>query len=227
MSNKKWRAASGRLCDNNSRMFSLAKLFGKEDRFFELLEASADEARNSVIALVKLCSEPGKPGSMEEFVQSRRNDKKITQQISEALTTTFVTSLEREDIETLSNALYKIPKTVEKFGERMTLAPQLVQGVDFSRQTALIQLAVETLDTMVRGLRRPDLVQVKSLNDRLQQLEGDADKAILETLRDLYNGKYEPHRIVLLKDLFELLERVIDRCRDAGNVVTHIVLKNS
>jgi uncharacterized protein Yka (UPF0111/DUF47 family) len=28
-----------------------------------------------------------------------------------------------------------------------------------------------------------------------------------------------------LKDLYELLEKVIDRCRDAGNVVTHIVLK--
>lgn len=208
-------------------MFSLARLFGKEDRFFELLEASADEARHSVQALVKLCSRAGQPDSLEEFAASRRADKQITQQISVALTNTFVTSLEREDIEALSTALYKIPKTVEKFGERMTLAPHFVQGVDFSRQTALIELAVETLVTMVRGLRRPDIAQVKSLNDRLQQLEGDADKAILELLRDLYSGKYEPHRIVLLKDLFELLERVIDRCRDAGNVVTHIVLKAS
>lgn len=208
-------------------MFSLAKFFGKEDRFFELLEASADEARHSVQALVKLCTSVEHPGSLEEFTASRRNDKRITQEISEALTVTFVTSLEREDIEALSNALYKIPKTVEKFGERMTLAPEFVRGVDFSRQTALIQLAMETLVTMVRSLRRPDIAQVKSLNDRLQQLEGDADKAVLELLRQLYTGGYEPHRIVLLKDLFELLERVIDRCRDAGNVVTHIVLKNS
>jgi uncharacterized protein len=208
-------------------MFSLAKFFGKEDRFFELLEASADEARHSVQALVKLCTNVEHPGSLEEFIASRRNDKRITQEISEALTVTFVTSLEREDIEALSNALYKIPKTVEKFGERITLAPEFVRGVDFSRQTALIQLAMETLVTMVRSLRRPDLAQVKSLNDRLQQLEGDADKAVLELLRQLYTGGYEPHRVVLLKDLFELLERVIDRCRDAGNVVTHIVLKNS
>jgi hypothetical protein len=27
--------------------------------------------------------------------------------------------------------------------------------------------------------------------------------------------------------LYELMEKVIDRCRDAGNVVMHIVLKNS
>ncbi len=208
-------------------MFSLARLFGKEDRFFALLEASAEEARHSVQAMVKLSKAAGEPGSLEEFAESRRADKKITQEISEALTTTFVTSIEREDIEALSNALYKIPKTVEKFGERLNIAPEQVQGVDFSRQTALIELAVETLVTMVRGLRRPDLEQVKSLNSRLQQLEGDADKAVLELMRDVYCGKHPLQRALLLKDLFELLEKVIDRCRDAGNVVTHIVLKNS
>lgn len=208
-------------------MFSLARFFGKEDRFFELLEASAEEARHSVQAMVKLAKNAGQPGSLEEFSASRRKDKQITQEISEALTTTFVTSLEREDIESLSNALYKIPKTVEKFAERVSLAPDQVRGVDFSRQTALIELAVETLVTMVRGLRRPDLAQIKSLNDRLQQLEGDADKAVLELLREVYQGRHAPHKTVLLKDLFDLLEKVIDRCRDAGNVVTHIVLKNS
>ncbi len=35
-------------------MFSLQRLLGKEDKFFTLLEASAEEARTSVQALVKL-----------------------------------------------------------------------------------------------------------------------------------------------------------------------------
>ncbi|PYM09779.1 MAG: pit accessory protein, partial [Verrucomicrobia bacterium] len=34
-------------------------------------------------------------------------------------------------------------------------------------------------------------------------------------------------KVIALKDLYELLEKVIDRCRDAGNVINHIVLKNS
>jgi uncharacterized protein Yka (UPF0111/DUF47 family) len=32
---------------------------------------------------------------------------------------------------------------------------------------------------------------------------------------------------MLVKDLFELLEKAIDRCRDVGNVIYSIVLKNS
>ena len=31
----------------------------------------------------------------------------------------------------------------------------------------------------------------------------------------------------MLKDLYELMEKVYDRCRDAGNVVSTIVLKYS
>src|SRR3954454_659155 len=84
-------------------MFSLQKLLGKEDKFFNLLEASAEEARASVQALVKLNKNPDQPTLLYEFIQSRRKDKQITAQISEAVYTTFVTALEREDIQELSN----------------------------------------------------------------------------------------------------------------------------
>ena len=50
---------------------------------------------------------------------------------------------------------------------------------------------------------------------------------MLEFLRELYSGRYEALRAIVIRDVFELMEKVIDRCRDAGNVVTHIVLKNS
>ena len=36
-----------------------------------------------------------------------------------------------------------------------------------------------------------------------------------------------PLKRMVIRDLYELMEKVIDRCRDAGNVVMHIVLKNS
>src|SRR5215510_10172967 len=115
-------------------MFSLQRLLGKEDMFFELLEASAQEAHNSVQSLVKLGKALDQPVALEEFARARRKDKEITSQIRNAVYTTFVTALEREDIEALCNALYRIPKTAEKFSERMALAPHQVQGVDFSVQ---------------------------------------------------------------------------------------------
>jgi hypothetical protein len=209
-------------------MFSLQRLLGKEDMFFELLEASAQEAHNSVQTLVKLSNDLDKPHALAEFAASRRKDKQITRKITEAVYTTFVTALEREDIEALSNALYKIPKTIEKFGERSLLAPQQVKGVNFSQQINLVDKATNAVLEMVKSLRRGvNLDEIKQLNDKLQQVEGEADSAIMDLYRDLFGGTHDPIQVIVLKDLYELLEKAIDRCRDAGNVISHIVLKNS
>jgi len=81
---------------------------------------------------------------------------------------------------------------------------------------------------MVKALRDGmNLEKIRDLNDKLQFLEGEADDQMLILYKDLFSGKYEPVQVILLKDLYELLEKMIDRCRDAGNVVAHIVLKNS
>jgi uncharacterized protein Yka (UPF0111/DUF47 family) len=209
-------------------MFSLQLLLGKKDKFFDLLEASAQEARTSVEALVKLIANPTQTTLSYEFVQSRRKEKELRGQISELVYTTFVTSLEREDIERLSNALYRIPKTVEKFANRLILTPQHVQDVDFTKQGQLLAEATATVLEMVQSLRRGvNLEEIRRLNDKMQYLEGEADKAILELLRDLFSGKQEATTVIVRKDLFELLEKIIDRCRDVGNIISNITLKNS
>jgi uncharacterized protein len=214
--------------DNQSTMFSLQKLLGKEDKFFTLLEASAEEARKSVQTLVKLSKNFDKPVQQDEFAYSRRKDKQITQEISNAVYTTFITALEREDIEELSNALYKIPKTVEKFSERVLIAPQHARGVDFSKQISFLERATDLVLELVKLLRTGmNLENVKELNDKLQFLEGEADKQMMALYKDLFNGKHDPVQVIVLKDLYELLEKIIDRCRDAGNVIAHIALKHS
>jgi len=208
-------------------MFSIQTLFGREDKFFDLLEASAEEARSSVRALVAL-TKIRQPGSLDPFIESRRKDKKITEQISEGLVRTFVTMLEREDIQSLSNALYKVPKTAEKFAEHYSLVAGRIPGADFSSQMELLEQATDTLLAMVKRLRHvSDLEEVKNLNSKLQVIEGQADKLMIELLRDLFNGKHDPMEVIILKDLYDLLEKIIDRCRDAGSVVSNIVLKNS
>jgi len=209
-------------------MFSLQRLLGKEDKFFTLLEASAEEARSSVQALVKLSKTLDKPVAVEEFSYSRQKDKQITREISDAVYKTFITALEREDIEELSTALYKIPKMIDKFTTRILAVPQHVRGVDFSKQISLLERATDIVLELVKCLRKGmDLERVKDLNDKLQFLESEADNHMMSLYQDLFSGKHEPMQALALKDLYEQLEKVIDRCRDAGNVIAHIALKHS
>ena len=211
-------------------MFSLRKLMGKDDRFFGLLEAAAEEARHSVRTLNQSLAGPDRALSLDELVRSRRAEKRISEEISEALINTVVTQLEREDIEMLSETLYKIPKTVEKFAERFMVSAAMVKGTDFSRHVELLEAATQQVVDMVKELSdlgAGRLDKVKQMNLRLQQIEGEGDELIIDLLRDLWSGRHEPTKVIVMKDLYELLEKVIDRCRDAGKAVTHIVLKNS
>jgi uncharacterized protein len=209
-------------------MFSLQKLLSKDAKFFDLLEASAGEARKSVTALNRILEAPAKIPSLQDFHNSKEADKKITEQINEALVNSFVTELEREDIEMLSAVLYKIPKTVEKFAERFIISGNLAKDSDFSQHTRMLETATDKVVEMVKQLRDGISVeQIKEMNGVLQKVEGDADKLILDILKDLYSGRHEPTKVLAMKDLYELLEKIIDRCRDAGNVVTHIILKHA
>jgi len=209
-------------------MFSLQTIFGKGDKFYGLLEASAAAARESTRALLELLSAPPAQRSLEKFKLARQREKNLAAQISQELVNTFVTALEREDIDALSGVLYKIPKIVEKFAERYMLACERLGEVDFISRAAMLERATEVIEEMVGLLRKGMNIDTsKALNDRLQAIEAEADRLILELYRETYARETDPMRYLILKDLFELLEKAIDRCRDAGNVLHQVVLKNS
>ena len=90
----------------------------------------------------------------------------------------------------------------------------------------MMEDATSTVVEVIRELaKKLHLEKIQDQNARLQHIEGQGDKHMLELLAEIYSGKYEPLQAMMLRDLYELMEKVIDRCRDAGNVVAHIVLK--
>lgn len=212
-------------------MISFSKLFGKDQKFFDLLEASAEEALTSTKLLsnyLQRIESYRSAADLDDFIQSRRKDKKITSRITEELCKTFVTPLEREDIEALSLALYRIPKMVEKIVERLSIYPGRLPREGFVRQAQLLGQAAEAVVFMVKQLRHgSNMEKISEANEKLQFAEGEADKYMLGLIKDLYQGSYDAKETVILQDLFEMVEKAVDRCRDAGNVVFQIVLKYS
>src|SRR5271170_282522 len=186
-------------------MFSIQQWFAKDDEFLELLKASAQDSRASIQSLKEILQGSGAPQSLEAFAATRRQDKLITARITELLARTSITSLDREDIEAIANALYKIPKTAEKFAERYSVCATQLNKTDFFRQVALAEQATDTVAVMINALEKSHFAEVNALNERLQTIEGDADKLMLQLLADLYSGQHSSLTVVILKDLYELL----------------------
>jgi len=212
-------------------MFSLKKLLGQDDKFFDLLEAGAEEAKASVAlfsGFLEAIASGSSAAKLDEFIQTRRKEKRIRHLTTEALSKTFVTPIEREDIEALSFALYRIPKQIEKIVERLSIYPGRVPHEAFKRQAELMLQAADAVTFMVKQLRGGTHIEkIREANDRLQFAEGEADKVMLGLLKDLYHGPYDAKELVILQELFEMVEQAVDRCRNAGNIVVQIVLKHS
>ncbi|MGV8941562.1 MAG: DUF47 domain-containing protein [Lysobacter sp.] len=208
-------------------MFSLQTMFGQGNQFYDLLEESAVAAHDSTRALHEMLKVAEREPALDAFKLARQRERDASEQISQELVDSFITPIEREDIEALSSSLRKINKQVEKFADRYSLALQHLGHIDFAPRAAMLEQAALVVVKMVKQLRKIKLAPMKQLNDELRSIENEADRLMLELYRDIYSGKLEPLQMFLLKEFFEILEKAIDRCREAGVVAYDIVLKNS
>lgn len=227
-------ALHGAFRDGNLRAFFsmlafIKRLLGRDERFFTLLEASAQQAHTSVRILRSLHSAIGQPNFdtvLAELDESRRKDKRIAQEITRALCATFVTPIEREDIEALANALYKIPKMTGKIGGRIAISPERFTNPHVAKQLQMLEEATAIVIRMTGLLRKiSEVEKIQAAYENLQSVEGDADKLMAGVLRDLYLGGADAKEVFIMSDIYEYLERSIDLCRDAGKVVFQVALK--
>lgn len=208
-------------------MFSLQTIFGSGKQFYTLLDEAAVAASDAAKALHSMLRDADRQPALDAFKLARLRERAASDKISQALVDSFMTPIEREDIEALGSALYKIPKQIEKFADRYSLATTHLEHIDFAPRAAMLEQAAGVLVEMVADLRHMNLDRMTALNERLRSLENEADRLMLELYRDIYSGRLDNLQMFLLKEFFEILEKAIDRCREAGVVAYQIVLKNS
>ena len=208
-------------------MFSLQTIFGSGKQFYGLLDDAAQAAHDAAHALHEMLKDPEQMQTLEAFKLARQRQRTASERINQALVDVFITPIEREDIEALGTALYKIPKQIERFADRFALARHRLEGIDFAPRAAMLEQAAEVVQKMVHDLRNMNLDRMSKLSEQLRVIENEADRLILELHRDIYSGRLDAADMFLLKEFFEILEKAIDRCREAGVVAYQIVLKNS
>jgi len=208
-------------------MFSLQTIFGSGKQFYTLLDEAAVAASDAAKALHSMLREADRQPALDAFKLARLRERAASDKISQALVDSFMTPIEREDIEALGSALYKIPKQIEKFADRYSLATTHLEHIDFAPRAAMLEQAAGVVVEMVADLRHMNLDRMTALNEKLRSLENEADRLMLELYHDIYSGRLDNLQMFLLKEFFEILEKAIDRCREAGVVAYQIVLKNS
>lgn len=212
-------------------MFKLPFLKPKDNKFCVFLESLSSEARVCALHLktfVESADAGEQARAAESITAARRRAKDITAQVTAELCRTYITPFDREDIQDIAADLYKIPKTIDKIKERLlTHGLESIKG-DFSRQIDLIVQEAEAMEDMVRELTKGfDNDRIIAKAAQLQELENKGDIVLSELLVTLFRDSTDTRDLILRKDIYDMLEKVVDRYRDAAGVALQIVLKHS
>lgn len=211
-------------------MFSLARLLPREDKFHRYLKALSHEAlvaARHLQAIVSTEDAGRRREAAAAIMACKTQAKKLSSEITQALCLTFITPFDREDIQLIASELYRIPKNIDKVREYLELH-RMTQTQELSAQANLIvqeALAMENmLATLLAGGKTQDILQQAG---QLDALENEGDEILSALLVKLLENTSDARELILRKDIYDLLERIIDRYRDAAKVALQIALKHS
>lgn len=209
----------------------MAKLLPQEDKFFELMRGLSAQAHNGA-ALLKQYVETSDPQGRilvgRSIAQCKAEAKILMARVTHEVAISFVTPFDREDIQEFASHLYKIPKTIDKIRERLELHGIHAEDSDFSRQVDLIVQEAVAMQDMVEALTRKGAAKlIIEKVDLLNDLEGRGDAVLSELLTRLFSESRDVRDLLIRKDVYDMLEKVLDRYRDAAGVALQIVLKHS
>lgn len=212
-------------------MSFLSKLLPSEDKFYVLLRAMSAQAKTGTELLRQFTQTPV-GAHREEIGQKiaacKAEAKALSAKMTREISLSFITPFDREDLQEFSSHFYKITKTIDKIRERFELHDMKSDGGDFARQVDLIVLEAAAMEEIVEALtKKGNEKAIIAKVDELHDLETRGDDVLGELLKKLFKETVDARDLILRKDIYDMLEKVLDRYRDASAVALQIVLKHS
>ena len=197
-----------------------------DDQFLNLLESQAEAAGGSVRLLSQHLD--GQPKTPDDYARVCEQVTSIGESISALLVRTIKSSLFGEDVQALTSALAEISESVAQFAERFGLLKDHPVQVDFAPQARVLAKTADLIPPLVRQLRTfAEIKKPKELNALMQKAEEESDALASASLGELCAGKDDPLKVVMLKDLYDQMQKIMDCCCRAGNLVVRMALRTA
>ena len=206
-------------------------LMPKEERFFELFARHSEAVLAGAEALRAMLGggEAVEPNC--RIVMDREHDAdEATREVLIAVRRTFITPFDRGSIRDLIasmdntiDQMQKTAKTVILFDVR-TFEPPMLEMADLIVKCA--QLVGEAVPLLQRI--SAEAVNISSLTEQISTLEGRADELHDDGLKALYRvtAKTDPMAFFIGHEIYDHLEKVVDRFDDVANVMHGIVIEH-
>jgi uncharacterized protein len=203
-------------------------LLPREEHFYDFLERQAAMAHEGAIALAAFNGEGTTAESISKTVQDieHRGDA-IVHEVEDALAKTFVTPLDREDLQKVSSELDDI-LDLTNGAARVCLLYGVARPTKPMSQ--LIDKLVECtaiLKDAVPHLRKHEYEALIEASRTLRKLEKEADIVYRQAVQGLFrDDAVDAKRLLREKEVLEDLERAVDRCEHVAGTLANLAVKH-
>jgi len=201
----------------------------KKHIFFDLLEQQIAIVHKGTHLFYEMI---GNYQNVEEKVKEikavEKEGDEIVRQIMNALNSTFITPLDREDIHQLAHTMDSMIDYIDGTADRMYLYQIRQPDPRVLVQANILVQCTAKLIELIRTLRKLDHEVVAKIAQEIKDLEHESDSNYRQMVSDLLNApNADPIEAIKLKELYDNLENCADFAEDVTNLVEGIVLKNA
>ncbi len=199
----------------------------RTSEFFTLFgKAGANALEVSRMVERRFREHPSSGITQEQVKLEETRGDEITRDLITLLNTQYITPFDRDDIYLLATEIDDVVDYLEEASDLLGLYGVEMPTRHAVEQCRIIVGACEQLAIAydnLKGMRgvQEALVEVKNFED-------EGDRVLRDALAALFRDEgIDPLIVIRWKDIYEALERALDACETAANVIANIVVKNA
>ena len=205
-------------------------LMPKEDRFFGLFERHARTLVDGAEALQELLKGGDSvPDCCARISRHEAEADAIAREVILLVRRTFITPFDRSDIQDLASSLDDAIDQMQKTAKAITLFETRSFEEPMREMGALIlraaQVTVEAMP-LLRAMGK-NATQLNTLTEQITRLEDQADDTYDRGMKALYlSCRAAPMDFIVGTEIYDHLEKVMDRFEDVANQVNGILVEH-
>lgn len=200
-----------------------------EDKmFFTMFSDSAEICKKSAKLYVELLHAQITPEQKEKALSNRKKGKLAYKVILKQLNKSFITPIEREDIQYIAVQLNKINKKIVKAILNLEVYRLTTYTNEMKEQAQTLLSATEQLGEIIKKFKKvSDLEEITKANIAMKELESHGDEIHHKAMNELFSGKYDALDVIKLRDMYKEIENALDACFYISDTILNVVLKQN
>jgi uncharacterized protein len=206
----------------------MINLLPRDTKFYDLFDKLAGHVLASAKQLDHLANNfLNMDGAIQAIRVQEHDADEVSREALSRLDRAFITPFDREDIHTLVGGMDDIVDEVDALAKRFKLYHVTSMDPDFVKQAQVLVRATTALQEAIKRLRNHrKLSELTEILIQVHQLENEGDEINHTAVSRLYQGHMPPLEVMKWKELFDRVEKAIDKCEDVANTLARIGLKH-